>query len=80
MFKKYHEVVRCEGEDKPIRVKFFFIFSFNCLVTGYLDLLVKIFEIILLIVVKFFQLVMFIFPWRKPVLNEKIAQSKIICN
>lgn len=55
--------------DKPIRVKYFFIFAFNCMATGYLDLIVKICEIFLYLLVKLMQAIMFVFPWRKKVLN-----------
>jgi hypothetical protein len=48
------------------------------MVMGYFDLLIKICEIFLYILVKFFELLMYIFPWRKPALNKKLEEGKLL--
>lgn len=54
----------------------YFTHSMNSMVMGYLDLLLKICEIFIYLIVQIFKAVMFVFPWRKKLLDEKLKEGK----
>ncbi|CDW72139.1 UNKNOWN [Stylonychia lemnae] len=74
---EYQEKIQQNPQDS-IKCKVFFTHAFNCMVMGQVQLLLKILELILYVVVMFFKFIMVIFPWRKTILDEKLKDVAIL--
>ena len=61
--KEYSEKVQ-ENPQDMIKCKLYFTHAFNCMVMGYVELVLKVCELILYVIVMAFKLVMRMFPWR----------------
>ena len=47
------------------------------MIMGYVTLFLKLCELMLYIIVKCFQIIMFIFPWRKSLLDVKLKTGRL---
>ena len=56
----------------------YFVHSFNSAVMGYVDLIIKIAEIIVYILYKISVAIMCVFPWRKDVLEKMINEVTVL--
>ena len=76
MWAEYPEKVQQNPQD-AIKCRVYFTHAFDSMVMGWLTLALKGVEGVLYLVVKAFQVVMLVFPWRQKVLDEKLKNGKI---
>lgn len=76
LWAEFPEKVQQNPQD-AIKCRVYFTHAFDSMVMGWLTLGLKGVEGVLYLVVKVFQGVMLVFPWRQKVLDEKLKNGKI---
>eukprot|EP00347_Sterkiella_histriomuscorum_P012885 403366845 len=77
LFDDFAEKVQQNPQD-AIKCKIYFTHAFNCMIMGYVKLFLKLLEVVLYLIVQVFKAVMFIFPWRKSILDQKLQNAQNI--
>ena len=67
-------------DREKVRCKVFFTHAFEAMVMGYVDLGVKLAEILIYVLVLLAKGIMYVFPWRKKLLDEKLKEGNLSVN